>query len=89
MSTENEWERLFEGKTLSGWKQINGKAPYEVKEGVSTGTEDANSMIKDTGSINNLQPSILVVGESDEQTLGGESIWLNINISVGHVVDQR
>jgi hypothetical protein len=43
MSTANEWQSLFDGKTLSGWKQINGKAPYEVKEGVITGTAVANS----------------------------------------------
>jgi hypothetical protein len=33
-----QWEPLFNGKDLSGWKQLNGKAKYEVKDGVIIGT---------------------------------------------------
>lgn len=36
-TTEN-WTSLFNGKDLTGWKQLNGKARYEVKDGVITGT---------------------------------------------------
>lgn len=32
------WEDLFNGKDLTGWKQLNGKAKYSVKDGVITGT---------------------------------------------------
>ncbi|PST83447.1 DUF1080 domain-containing protein [Pedobacter yulinensis] len=32
------WENLFNGKDLSGWKQLNGKAKYEVKNGEIVGT---------------------------------------------------
>ncbi len=33
-----EWEVLFDGKTLNGWVQKNGKAKFEVKDGVIVGT---------------------------------------------------
>ncbi len=36
------WEFLFNGKDLNGWKQLNGKALYEVKDGVITGTTVPN-----------------------------------------------
>jgi hypothetical protein len=32
------WVDLFNGKDLTGWKQLNGKAKYEVKDGVIVGT---------------------------------------------------
>jgi hypothetical protein len=32
------WQSLFDGKTLKGWKQINGSAKYEVVDGVIVGT---------------------------------------------------
>ncbi|KIC95709.1 3-keto-disaccharide hydrolase [Flavihumibacter solisilvae] len=32
------WISLFNGKDLNGWKQLNGKAKYEVKDGVIIGT---------------------------------------------------
>ncbi|MFT3681220.1 MAG: DUF1080 domain-containing protein [Ferruginibacter sp.] len=32
------WEMLFNGKDLAGWKQLNGKAKYEVKNGELIGT---------------------------------------------------
>jgi len=37
-----EWENLFNGKDLKGWKQLNGKAKYEVKNGEIIGTTVAN-----------------------------------------------
>jgi hypothetical protein len=34
----SEWQSLFDGKTLTGWKQVNGAAPYEVSDGAIVGT---------------------------------------------------
>jgi len=33
-----KWQNLFNGKDLTGWKQLNGKALYEVKNGEIIGT---------------------------------------------------
>lgn len=33
-----EWEPLFNGKNLKGWKQLSGTAKYSVKDGVLVGT---------------------------------------------------
>ncbi len=35
---EKGWTSLFNGKDLTGWKQLNGKAKYEVVNGVIVGT---------------------------------------------------
>lgn len=35
---EQVWKALFDGKTLKGWKQLNGKAKYEVTDSAITGT---------------------------------------------------
>ena len=32
------WKNLFNGKDLSGWKAVAGKATFEVKDGVIEGT---------------------------------------------------
>lgn len=32
------WVSLFDGKSLKGWKQLTGEAPYEVKNGEIVGT---------------------------------------------------
>ncbi|MFO1447899.1 MAG: DUF1080 domain-containing protein [Opitutaceae bacterium] len=32
------WEPLFDGKTLTGWKQLGGAAPYAVVDGAIVGT---------------------------------------------------
>jgi hypothetical protein len=32
------WESLFDGKTLTGWKQLGGVAPYAVVDGAIVGT---------------------------------------------------
>lgn len=34
----NGWQNLFNGKDLTGWKPLNGKAPFEVKNGEIVGT---------------------------------------------------
>jgi len=36
--TMAQWKSLFNGKNLTGWKQLNGKAKYEVKNGTIVGT---------------------------------------------------
>jgi len=43
-----EWVRLFDGKTLEGWHQLNGSAPYVIEEGAIVGTAvtgSANSFL--------------------------------------------
>lgn len=35
---QGKWLKLFNGKDLSGWKQLNGKALYSVKNGEIIGT---------------------------------------------------
>jgi hypothetical protein len=37
-----KWTNLFNGKDLKGWKQLNGKAKYEVKNGEIIGTTVSN-----------------------------------------------
>jgi hypothetical protein len=37
------WTNLFDGKTLKGFKQLNGKAKYEVKNGMIIGTTVADT----------------------------------------------
>lgn len=37
------WQPLFDGKSLNGWEQVNGKAPYTVKDGAIVGTTVNNS----------------------------------------------
>lgn len=37
------WNLLFNGKDLNGWKQLNGKAKYEVQNGEILGTTVANT----------------------------------------------
>ena len=39
----NGWENLFDGKTLTGWKLMTGKAEYKVENGVIIGTTVMNS----------------------------------------------
>ncbi|MBN2476823.1 MAG: DUF1080 domain-containing protein [Pirellulales bacterium] len=42
-AAENGWGSLFDGKSLDGWQQHNGKAKYEVKDGTILGTSVPNS----------------------------------------------
>lgn len=35
---KEQWTNLFNGKDLTGWKQLNGKAKYEVSNGEIVGT---------------------------------------------------
>ncbi len=41
--SNNKWQSLFNGKNLDGWKQLNGKALYTVKNGEIIGTTVANT----------------------------------------------
>ena len=41
--TAQEWTPLFNGKNLNGWKKLNGKAEYKVKDGVITGISKAGT----------------------------------------------
>src|SRR5687768_12210977 len=38
LQAQGDWENLFNGKDLKGWKQLNGKAKYEVNNGEVIGT---------------------------------------------------
>lgn len=40
--SKQNWHSLFNGKDLSGWKQLNGKANYEVQNGEIIGTTVLN-----------------------------------------------
>ena len=41
--SEEAWTDLFNGKDFTGWKQLNGKATYEVIDGVIVGTSVAKT----------------------------------------------
>ena len=41
--SKDGWVDLFNGKDLTGWKQLNGNARYEVKDGAIVGTSVANT----------------------------------------------
>ncbi len=41
--SKDGWQDLFNGKDLNGWKQLNGKAKYEVKDGAIVGTSTMNT----------------------------------------------
>ena len=45
-------------------------------------------VVQNTWSVNNLPSGVLVIGVTDEQVLGGESIGLNINIGIRDIVDE-
>ncbi len=40
---DDGWTELFNGKDLSGWKQLNGEAKYEAIDGMIVGTTVANT----------------------------------------------
>lgn len=42
-ATDDEWTDLFNGKDLTGWKQLNGEAIYEAIDGEIVGTTVANT----------------------------------------------
>jgi hypothetical protein len=43
MAQNDGWVDLFNGKDLTGWKQLNGEAKYEVVDGVIVGTTVVNT----------------------------------------------
>lgn len=40
---ETEWQSLFDGTSLSGWRRVNGTATYEVIDGAIVGTTKAGT----------------------------------------------
>jgi hypothetical protein len=42
-SAKGEWQNLFNGKDLTGWKRLGGKAEYKVENGAIIGTTVMNS----------------------------------------------
>ena len=43
LAAGEDWERLFDGKTLDGWIQRNGQAKYTVEDGMIVGTTVLNT----------------------------------------------
>ena len=43
LAADADWENLFDGKTLNGWIQRNGKAKYTVQDGMIVGTTVLNT----------------------------------------------
>ncbi|MHC4726708.1 MAG: family 16 glycoside hydrolase, partial [Planctomycetota bacterium] len=43
LAAQADWENLFDGKTLDGWIQRNGKAKYTVQDGMIVGTTVLNT----------------------------------------------
>ncbi len=43
LASEQGWIYLFDGKNLDGWEQLNGKAKYEVVDGMIVGTTVMNT----------------------------------------------
>lgn len=43
VNAQDGWTNLFNGKDLTGWKQLNGEAKYEVVDGVIVGTTVVNT----------------------------------------------
>ena len=41
--TDDGWTELFNGKDLTGWKQLNGEAKFEAVDGMIVGTTVANT----------------------------------------------
>lgn len=41
--SKGEWQNFFNGKDLTGWKQLAGDANYKVEGGVIVGTTVANT----------------------------------------------
>lgn len=42
-ANQAEWQSLFDGKSLNGWRLINGSASYEVVDGAIVGTTKAGT----------------------------------------------
>ncbi len=42
-SQNQKWTNLFDGKTLNGWKQLNGKAKYSIEKDEIVGTTVADT----------------------------------------------
>ncbi|MBL8267729.1 DUF1080 domain-containing protein [Steroidobacter sp.] len=40
---DTDWQPLFDGKSLTGWRLVNGSASYEVSDGAIVGTTQAGS----------------------------------------------
>jgi len=45
-------------------------------------------VIQNSGRVNNLPLGVLVLAVTDEQVLGGESVGLHINVSIGNIIDE-
>jgi hypothetical protein len=81
-----QWQTLFNGKNLKGWKQLNGHARFEVVDGTIAGTtvlKEPNSFLateKDYGDFilefefkldNNMNSGVQFRSESDSSYMNG------------------
>ena len=42
-AAKGNWEKLFNGKDLTGWERLNGTAEYTIVNGEIVGTSKSNS----------------------------------------------
>lgn len=45
-------------------------------------------MVKDTWGVDHLPPSVLIVSMTHKQVLGRKCVRLDVNISIGNIVDE-
>ena len=43
VSAQGDWESLFNGKNLKGWKKLNGAAEYRIEDGAIVGVSRVNT----------------------------------------------
>ncbi len=43
VSAQGDWEPLFNGKSLKGWKKLNGAAEYRIEDGAIVGVSRVNT----------------------------------------------
>ena len=43
VSAQGDWEPLFNGKNLKGWKKLNGAAEYRIEDGAIVGVSRVNT----------------------------------------------
>ncbi len=68
----SSWQKLFNGKNLAGWKQLNGKAKFEAKNGQITGTTVLN------------QPNSFLVTEEEYGNFILElELWVDTSMNSG------
>ena len=52
------------------------------------GVSSVEAVVENTWGINDLPTGVVVVEVTQVKILSGESVWLNVNISLSHIVHQ-